>query len=300
MGISETEQKKLLIFLSHASEDKARVRNLCKRLREDGFDPWLDEERLLPGQDWSLEIEKALRASGAILLCFSTSSVAKEGYIQREYKHAMKVQEEKPEGAIFVIPVRLDDCEMPFFIRELQWVDYPANYDRLVMALQSKLGGTEMPKKTTKPKPKRTAGKRTPAKPAGGNVFNVQGGIHVRGNMIAGDQTNVYYQNRQTIQITSPAQFIGELQKLREEIERLKSQPDVDPATVRRMNLVQADIDDAMDESAKEKPTADRINKTLDSAKETMEKLSGSVTTAVNLGTTLGNLALLAMKLFGG
>lgn len=133
-----------LVFLSYASQDKSVVRLLCKRLRDDGFDPWLDEERLLPGQDWSLEIDTALRASDAILLCFSILSVAKEGYIQREYKHAMKIQEEKPEGTIFVVPVRLDNCEMPNFIRELQWVDYPADYDRLLLSLQSKLGGTLM------------------------------------------------------------------------------------------------------------------------------------------------------------
>lgn len=133
-------KNKSLIFLSHASEDKPIVQRLCKQLRQDGFDPWLDEERLLPGQAWNLEIEKALRDSNAILLCFSAHSVQKEGYIQREYKQAMKYQEEKPEGSIFVIPVRLDNCEMPLFIKELQWVDYPEQYDRLVIALKQRMG----------------------------------------------------------------------------------------------------------------------------------------------------------------
>ncbi len=127
-----------LIFLSHASQDKPAVRRLSQRLKADGFDPWLDEERILPGQDWNLEIEKAMRLSGAILLCFSALSVAKEGYIQREYKRAMQYQEEKPEGTIFVIPVRLDDCAMPHFIQELQWVDYPGSYDRLALALDQR------------------------------------------------------------------------------------------------------------------------------------------------------------------
>ena len=61
-------KKKLLVFLSYASEDKPKVRLLSNRLRQDGFDPWLDEERLLPGQDWNLEIEKVLQASDVILL----------------------------------------------------------------------------------------------------------------------------------------------------------------------------------------------------------------------------------------
>ncbi len=131
-----TEQKRLLVFISHASEDDAMARQLANRLKEDGFDPWLDVDRLLPGQTWNLEIEKALAGSDAILLCFSACSAAKEGYIQREYRRAMEYQKEKPEGAIFLIPVRLDKCEMPRFISEVHWVDYPDGYDRLKESLQ--------------------------------------------------------------------------------------------------------------------------------------------------------------------
>jgi len=290
-------EKKLLIFLSHAREDKPAVKRLCKRLRDDGFEPWLDEERLLPGQDWNLEIEKALRASNVILLCFSTLSVAKEGYIQREYKRAMMIQEEKPEGMIFVIPVRLDDCEIPFSIRDLQWVDYPSGYYRLLLSLQSKSGGTAMPAKT--PRPKKSAPRKPAAsKESGGPTFNVQGGIHIGRDMISGDQIN--YINETNLNITSPTQFIEELKKLKDEIERLKTQPNVDPAATRRMEVAQADIQDAIDEAQKEAPVAERVNKTLDGAKETMEKLGGSIGAAINLGSTLGNLALLALRLFGG
>jgi hypothetical protein len=46
----------LRLFVCHASEDKPPLRELVKRLREDGFDPWFDEERLIPGQVWQLEI----------------------------------------------------------------------------------------------------------------------------------------------------------------------------------------------------------------------------------------------------
>jgi hypothetical protein len=128
--------KSLKVFLSHAREDKPAVRQLSRRLKDAGFDPWLAEERLLPGQNWELEIEKALRASDVILLCFSEKSVNKEGFVQREFKRAMKYQEEKPEGVIFTIPVRFDQSEIPFSYRELQWVDFPSNYEQLVAALE--------------------------------------------------------------------------------------------------------------------------------------------------------------------
>jgi hypothetical protein len=45
-------QKEPRIFLCHASDDKERVRELYRQLKEAGFRPWLDEEDLLPGQKW--------------------------------------------------------------------------------------------------------------------------------------------------------------------------------------------------------------------------------------------------------
>lgn len=292
-------EKQLLVFISHANEDHAAAKRLYKRLKDDGFNPWLDDERILPGQNWNLECEKAMRASDAILLCFSEVSVAKAGYIQKEYKRAMDILEEKPEGAIFVIPIRFDECEMPFFIRKLYWIDYPEGYDKLTQALQSKAGVTVTPKKE---EPKKEAKPRKPAalKSTGGPVFNIQGDVHIGRDLITGDQSNVIHQNQTTINITSPAQFVDELQKLKEEIEKLKSQPNLDPAAARRVDVVQADIEDAITEAGKEKPAAERIQSTLETAKETMDKLGGSIASAVNLGTLIGNLALMAVKVFGG
>jgi hypothetical protein len=78
------------IFLCHASEDKARVREVYHRLRViDGFEPWLDEEDLLPGQEWAREIPRALQTSDFILIFLSQNSVAKRGYVQREMKLAL-------------------------------------------------------------------------------------------------------------------------------------------------------------------------------------------------------------------
>jgi hypothetical protein len=54
---------------------KPSVRALAKRLRESGMAPWLDEEQLMPGQDWELEIRKAVRASDAVVVCLSKSSL---------------------------------------------------------------------------------------------------------------------------------------------------------------------------------------------------------------------------------
>jgi hypothetical protein len=53
-------RRPLKVFLCHAHAARDPVRGLYTRLTQDGVDAWLDKEKLLPGQDWELEIRKAI------------------------------------------------------------------------------------------------------------------------------------------------------------------------------------------------------------------------------------------------
>ena len=108
------------IFLAHASEDKAAVTDLYNRLKQSGFEPWLDKVDLLPGQTWRAEIPKAIKNSHVFIACLSQKSVQKQGYIQREFKMALNEMADRPPGQIYLIPLRLDDCRIP----DLRQEDY--------------------------------------------------------------------------------------------------------------------------------------------------------------------------------
>jgi len=125
------------VFLCHSSGDKEQVRDLYHRLTRDRVPCWLDEENLLPGQDWNLEISRALRSCRYVLACLSRASTTKAGYVQKELTRALDLAEEQPEGSIFLIPVRLEPCEVPERLRSLQWADLfkPDGYERLLKAL---------------------------------------------------------------------------------------------------------------------------------------------------------------------
>lgn len=142
--MSNTERK-LRVFLCHASQDKSVVRELYQQLLAEGWiDPWLDEEKLLPGQDWDLEIEKAVEIADVVIVFISKNSVTKEGYIQRELRLTLNMAEQKPEGTIFVVPLRLDNCEPPRRLRMWQYIDYFSgvniniSYLRLLKSLKSR------------------------------------------------------------------------------------------------------------------------------------------------------------------
>ena len=114
---------KLKVFISHAKEDIDQARDLTYRLRHDGFDPWLDEHKLLPGQDWRTEIEIAIETADAVIIGLSKNSTNKRGYIQKEIKKAIDIAEEVPEETIFIIPVKFEECNVPRRLRLLHWVD---------------------------------------------------------------------------------------------------------------------------------------------------------------------------------
>lgn len=128
-----------IVFICHASEDKPAARHLHMRLKADGFRPWLDELDLLPGQDWQLEIPRAVRRADAVLVCLSTRSISKTGYVQLEVKIALDAADERPEGAVYVIPARLEECQVPERLSKWQWVDTFAEngYERLCLALRT-------------------------------------------------------------------------------------------------------------------------------------------------------------------
>jgi formylglycine-generating enzyme required for sulfatase activity len=147
--MTNTESNRpLRIFLCHSSGDKPAVRELYRRLKAAGFAPWLDEEDLLPGMDWQAEIPKTVRNSDEVIVCLSRGSINKAGYIQKEIKFALDVADEQPEGTIFLIPVKLEECDVPERLARWQWVNLydEDGYRRLICSLQNRSDSLDLGK----------------------------------------------------------------------------------------------------------------------------------------------------------
>jgi len=120
-----TTNRPLRVFLCHSSNDKPAVRELYQKLRaEPWIDPWLDEIKLLPGHEWNLEIEQAIETTDVIVVCLSKNSITKQGYVQKEIKIALDYSDYKPEGEVFIVPIRLEDCKPPKRLSKWQYADY--------------------------------------------------------------------------------------------------------------------------------------------------------------------------------
>jgi formylglycine-generating enzyme required for sulfatase activity len=123
--MKSVDNRPLRVFLCHSSNDKPAVRELYQKLRaEPWIQPWLDEEELFPGMDWNMEIEKAIEETDVIIVCLSNGSITKEGYVQKEIRAALDYADYKPEGTLFIIPVRLEECTPPKRLGRWQYADY--------------------------------------------------------------------------------------------------------------------------------------------------------------------------------
>lgn len=132
------EKRSLKVFLSHASADKPKVRELYRYLQEHGIQPWLDIENLVSGQDKQAEIDKALDASDVIIICHSKKSADEKGNIQKEIRWAQDRAKEMPESYIFLVPARFEECELLLGLDRYERVDLykPGGYQKLMEALK--------------------------------------------------------------------------------------------------------------------------------------------------------------------
>ncbi len=120
-----SSQLKLIPFLCYAKENKTVVREFCARLKSEGWiDPWFDEEDILPGQIWQDSVTEGVRNSHAVLIFLSRVALNNVGFFHKELKLALDTAAEKPEGTIFIIPIRINDCDVPEVLAKYQYVDY--------------------------------------------------------------------------------------------------------------------------------------------------------------------------------
>lgn len=113
------------VFIIHAHEDVAQARVVAEWLRAEGLEPWLDVERISAGQSWKDAIDQGLNGSGAALVLISSNfDTARESTATRELRRAMTELRSKDEQLSPVIPVLLQDTDVPPPVRDLHAVSF--------------------------------------------------------------------------------------------------------------------------------------------------------------------------------
>ena len=131
------------VFLAYAIEDLELVETLFGSLEQAGFHPWMDRRKLLPGQNWPKAIERAISKADFFVPCFSQHALSRPGRFHAELRYALERATEWPLDYPFVIPVRLEECNLPRQITaNLQYIDlFPepdAGLEKLLATIHTK------------------------------------------------------------------------------------------------------------------------------------------------------------------
>ena len=126
------------VFLSHSSLDKPFVTRLAIDLLKSGIPVWLDKWEMDTGDSLLGSIVDGISDSTRLILVLSKNSI-ESSWVEREIMIAL--EKEERAGGTFLLPARLDECEIPHRISGRLYADFrdPNSYyetlDRLTTTL---------------------------------------------------------------------------------------------------------------------------------------------------------------------
>jgi len=110
------------LFLSCAIEDKYLSEWLARKLSAEGYVIWMDDLKILAGEKWPQTIQQAIKERFfRMVAVISENSIDKENPL-KERDEALAI--EKNEGIDFLIPLKLDDCNLDLRVRTLNYVPF--------------------------------------------------------------------------------------------------------------------------------------------------------------------------------
>lgn len=119
------------VFISYAKEDLKYSEKIYRDLIDCGITAWIDFDYISPGQNWRIEILKAIRSSKYFLSIISKNSISKKGFVQKELKIALDILDEFPNSEIYIIPVRIDTSQpLSEKLEEIHWINLFESYQK--------------------------------------------------------------------------------------------------------------------------------------------------------------------------
>ncbi len=102
------------VFISYKRDEKSTsfVNHLRQQLERAGFDVWIDQSLLRPGQYWLQEIDNAIKAS-IVLIVVLTPDAHESLYVTYEWSFAFG-------RGMEVIPLLLEDTKLHRRLEDIQ------------------------------------------------------------------------------------------------------------------------------------------------------------------------------------
>jgi hypothetical protein len=114
------------VFISYSHNDAHFVDKLAAHLVKGNASVWVDTWELNVGDSILNKVQDAIEGSDALLIVLSKASVQSE-WCKKEISAGL--MRELSEKKVVVLPVLLEDCEIPIFLREKMYADFRTDFD---------------------------------------------------------------------------------------------------------------------------------------------------------------------------
>jgi len=124
------------VFISYSHRDSDIVEKIATYLVSRNIHIWIDKWQLNHGDSLITKIQDAITESSVLLIMLSTVSVESEWCKKELTAGLLRELEEK---RVVTIPVLLEDCNIPLFLRDKYYADFRNDFDQTIKNLQDSL-----------------------------------------------------------------------------------------------------------------------------------------------------------------
>lgn len=114
------------VFISYSHSDKTFATRLAANLVKRKASIWMDDWEVSAGESLIERIQEAIQNASALVIVLSKASVASV-WCKKEVVAA--IQRELEERRVIAIPVLLETCDVPLFLRDKKYADFRKDFD---------------------------------------------------------------------------------------------------------------------------------------------------------------------------
>ena len=112
------------IFISYSHSDSKFATRLAHQLVKRRANVWIDQWELHVGDSLTQKVQEAIEGATALLVILSEASVESE-WCKKELSSGLI--RELDEKRVIVLPVLMEDCKIPMFLRDKKYADLILN-----------------------------------------------------------------------------------------------------------------------------------------------------------------------------
>lgn len=114
------------VFVNYSHVDKEKIDLIAGHLLRKRTNVWIDRWELRAGDSILNKVQEAVEGSSALLIMLSKASVESE-WCKKELTAGLL--RELDEKRVVTIPVLLEDCKIPMFLRDKMYADFRQDFD---------------------------------------------------------------------------------------------------------------------------------------------------------------------------